>query len=42
MKMIYTTPEMKMVNLEAADVLTLSVMKDRPVSFGDDAIRIEF
>lgn len=42
MKMTYTTPEMKLVNLETADVLTLSVQRDKPVGFGDDAIRIEF
>lgn len=42
MKMTYTAPEMNLVNLETADVLTLSVIKNKPVGFGDDAIRIEF
>ena len=42
MKNTYKTPEIKMIQTENADVLTLSVIRNKPVGFGDDAIRIEF
>lgn len=37
----YTTPELMLVDFEAADILTLSVA-DGAVNFGDDDIKIEF
>ena len=41
MKMPYTTPEMRLANLETADVLIPSVQRNRLVGLGGNTIRIE-